>query len=272
MRILILLSFIILTNSLKFEKPITNNNIDHVKLANMVKDSLSHVHGKISPHLESIASKHVNKLKDSNINTPYVIADRIYRIGQGQNTLDVGGEIFVKFQDSFGEDGATPFTFYSKTGIDYISIYNNNKKDDKDKNSVFVKGENIFHCDFSIDDTPDDTPSPLPPPVEEDDGAWTVKDLYVSAVFNVNVWNECDLYDEDADANDKCADDIYPFNDGLTIVSFLNVGPKDSYFDLFYNEQLLREFLQNINPDIDVSIRQSADFRNNEDYTSRNRI
>lgn len=38
----------IITNSLEFKKPITNKNIDHVKLANMVKDSLSHVHEKVS--------------------------------------------------------------------------------------------------------------------------------------------------------------------------------------------------------------------------------
>lgn len=258
----------IITNSLEFKKPITNKNVDHVKLANMVKDSLSHVHEKVSPHLESIASKYANKLKDSNINTPYVIADRLYRIGQGQNNQHLGGEIYLKFQDSFGEDGATPFTFYSKTGIDYINIYDNN---DNDKNSLFVKGENNFHCDFSIDNTTDVEG------VEEDDGAWTVKDLYVSAVFNVNAWNECDLSilateANPNDPNDDCVDNIYPTNDGLTIVSFLNVGPKASQFDLFYNEQLLREFLQNINPDIDVSIRQSADFRNDEDYISRNRI
>lgn len=207
-------------------------------------------------------------MKDSNINTPYVIADRLSRNGEGQNNADFGGEIYLKFQDSFGEDGATPFTFYSKTGIDYINIYDNN---DNDIFSLFVKGENIFHCDFSIDDTPDEEGNVEG--VEEDDGAWTVKDLYVSAVFNVNAWNECELSilsteANPANPNDECVDNIYPTNDGLTIVSFLNVGPKNQLgFDLFYNEKLLREFLQNINPDIDVSIRQSA--AGGEDYVSR---
>jgi hypothetical protein len=265
MRILIFVLLIVITNSVKFEKPITNNNIDHVKLANMVKDSLSHVHEKVSPHLESVASKYANKLKDTNINTPYVIADRFVRNANGENNADIGGELYLKSQDSFGEDGKTPFTFYSKTGIDYINGYDNN---DNDIFSLFVKGENNFHCDFSIDDTPPDEEE------EEDVGAWTVRDLYVSAVFNVNAWNKCELSNLSTEANpndpnDDCVDNIYPTNDGLTIVSFLNVGPKDSLFHLFYDEKVLREFLQNINPDIDVSIRQSAQGSNGEDYVSR---
>ena len=104
--------------------------------------------------------------------------------------------------------------------------------------------------------------------------AWTVKNLYISTVFNVNAFDPCENLSEPASENcdELINEQTKALNNGLTIVSFLNVGPRASAFDLFFNEQLLREFLQNINPDIDVSIRQTADFRNYEDYTSRNRI